>query len=204
MNQDFIHLASASPRRAELLRQIGVRFSTVVTSLDEAPLAGEDPGNYVRRMAIEKASHARTHQLPVGAAVLAADTAVVLEGEIFGKPADKKDALKMMARLSGREHRVLTAVALHAPGTRLVALSESSVKMRPISVAEAEAYWNTGEPADKAGAYAIQGLGAIFVEYLQGSYSGVMGLPLFETAQLLEQVGVKTLELRPASVVQKA
>jgi septum formation protein len=204
MNQDFIYLASASPRRAELLRQIGVRFSTLVADLDEAPLASESPEEYVTRIAAAKACHAGQQLASPGTVVLAADTAVVLGAEIFGKPADRQDALAMLARLSGREHRVLTAVAVQVQGRQLVALSESLVEFRKISPAEAKAYWNTGEPADKAGAYAIQGLGAIFVKYLQGSYSGVMGLPLFETAGLLAQAGVRGLGGHMAATVPQA
>lgn len=190
MNQDFICLASASPRRAELLRQIGVQFTTVVADLDETPLDDEPPRDYVIRVASDKARYAGQHLAPVGAIVLAADTAVVLEQELFGKPRDRQDALAMLGRLSGREHCVLTAVALNFRDHVRVALSESQVEFRNITTAEAEAYWDTGEPADKAGAYAIQGLGAIFVKHLRGSYSGVMGLPLFETAGLLARVGV--------------
>jgi septum formation protein len=195
MNQDFIYLASASPRRAELLRQIGVQFSTVVADLDETPLHDEAPRDYVIRVASEKARYAGQNLAPAGAIVLAADTAVVLEREVFGKPRDRQDGLLMLGRLSGREHCVLTAVAVHFRDQIRVALSESRVEFRNITTAEAEAYWNTGEPADKAGAYAIQGLGAIFVKHLQGSYSGVMGLPLFETAGLLAGVGVNALGL---------
>jgi len=195
MNQDFIYLASASPRRAELLRQIGVQFSTVVADLDETPLNNEAPRDYVIRVASEKARYAGQHLVPAGAIVLAADTAVVLEQELFGKPRDRQDALAMLGRLSGREHCVLTAVALNCRDHVRVALSESLVEFRDITAAEAEAYWDTGEPADKAGAYAIQGLGAIFVKHLRGSYSGVMGLPLFETAGLLARVGVNALGL---------
>lgn len=190
MNQAVIYLASASPRRAELLRQIGVEFSTIVADLDETPLEGEGPGEYVMRVAREKAEYAGERLLPAGCAVLAADTAVVLDGEIFGKPRDRDDALSMLGRLSGREHRVLTAVSLHARGSDWSALSESRVQFRQITPAEAQAYWDSGEPADKAGGYAIQGLGAVFVQHLQGSYSGVMGLPLFETARLLEEAGL--------------
>lgn len=190
MNQDFIYLASASPRRAELLRQIGIRFTTLVADLDETPLAHELPRDYVRRIASEKARYAGLHLAPAGAVVLAADTAVVLDQDIFGKPRDRRDALAMLERLSGREHCVLTAIAMHVRDQVRVALSESLVEFRVITASEAEAYWDTGEPADKAGAYAIQGLGAIFVKHLRGSYSGVMGLPLFETAGLLGQVGV--------------
>ena len=190
MNQDFIYLASASPRRAELLRQIGVRFSTLVPDLDETPLDGETPEDYVVRVAREKAEFAGEHLVPGGGAVLAADTAVVLGSDILGKPRDRDEALAMLGKLSGREHRVLTAVALCAEGATRVALSESKVEFRPLSLAEAQAYWNTGEPADKAGAYGIQGMGAVFVKRLHGSYSGVMGLPLFETAKLLGEAGL--------------
>ena len=190
MNQDFIYLASASPRRAELLRQIGVRFSTLVPDLDETPLDGEAPEDYVVRVAREKAEFAGEHLVPGGGAVLAADTAVVLGSDILGKPRDRDEALAMLGKLSGREHRVLTAVALCAEGATRVALSESKVEFRPLSLAEAQAYWNTGEPADKAGAYGIQGMGAVFVKHLHGSYSGVMGLPLFETAKLLGEAGL--------------
>lgn len=193
MNQDFIYLASASPRRAELLGQIGVRFSTLIPDLDETPLAGELPEDYVARIAREKAVFAGEHLVPEGSAVLAADTAVVLGNEIFGKPRDKDDALVMLGKLSGREHRVLTAVALYVQGKNRVALSESKVQFRSFSPQEAEAYWNTGEPADKAGAYGIQGMGAVFVKHLQGSYSGVMGLPLFETARLLSEAGLASM-----------
>lgn len=193
MNQDFIYLASASPRRAELLGQIGVRFSTLIPDLDETPLSGELPEDYVARIAREKAVFAGENLVPHGCAVLAADTAVVLGNEIFGKPRDKDDALAMLGKLSGREHRVLTAVALYVQGKNRVALSESKVQFRAFSPEEAEAYWNTGEPADKAGAYGIQGMGAVFVKHLQGSYSGVMGLPLFETARLLSEAGLASL-----------
>ena len=195
MNQDFICLASASPRRAELLRQIGVQFSTVVVDLDETPFDDETPRDYVIRVASEKARYAGHHLAPAGAIVLAADTAVVLEQELFGKPRDRQDALVMLDRLSGREHCVLTAVAVHFRDQVRVVVSESLVEFRNITSAEAEAYWDTGEPSDKAGAYAIQGLGAIFVKHLHGSYSGVMGLPLFETAGLLTGVGVNALGL---------
>lgn len=196
MNQAVIYLASASPRRAELLRQIGVDFSTVIADLDETPRERERPEEYVLRVAREKAEYAGERLLPPGCAVLAADTAVVLEDEIFGKPADRDDALSMLARLSGREHRVLTAVSLHARGSDWSALSESRVQFRGITPQEALAYWESGEPADKAGGYAIQGLGAVFVQHLQGSYSGVMGLPLFETARLLQEAGLGGLTAR--------
>src|SRR5262249_9385062 len=150
--------------------------------------AGETPGQYVTRLAREKALAVRRsgQLLPV----LAADTTVVLDGVIFGKPRDRADAIGMLGQLSGRTHEVFTAVALahaHAVKERL---SASSVRFRRLASEECAAYWETGEPRDKAGGYAIQGLGAVFIESLQGSYSAVMGLPLFETAELLREAGI--------------
>lgn len=182
-------LASASPRRRELLAQIGIPHVTVPAEIDEARLPGEPPREYVLRLAREKAQSVRSRR-PAGQAVLAADTAVVLEESVFGKPRDRTDALEMLATLGGRTHEVFTAVALSAGDRLATALSLSAVRLRALSEAERIAYWHSGEPRDKAGAYAIQGLGAVFVEHLSGSYSGVMGLPLFETAQLLEAAGI--------------
>ena len=184
-----ILLASSSPRRGELLEQINIRFDTVVADIDETPLADEPAQDYVRRLALAKAGAGRARNsgnLPV----LGADTAVVVDGEIFGKPRDREHALAMLARLSGRMHRVLTGVALVAHKAEQTRLSESRVTFREISTAEMEAYWATGEPRGKAGAYAIQGRAAVFVERLEGSYSGVMGLPLFETADLLSAFNI--------------
>ena len=196
MSNPQIYLASNSPRRRALLAQIGVRFRVVAVSLDETPLPREAADEYVRRVALDKARAGR--ELVAGRSgspalpVLAADTGVVVDQRVLGKPRDRADALAMLRLLSGRSHRVLSAVAL--VGTEeTIALSESEVLFRGISEAEARAYWETGEPADKAGGYAIQGLGALFVEHLRGSYSGVMGLPLFETAALLEAAGVRLL-----------
>lgn len=191
MTKGFIYLASASPRRRDLLGQIGVPFEVVVPSIPENRLAGETPEDFVGRVAAAKADAvwaevARSRPAPV----LAADTAVVVDREIFGKPADEADALAMLARLSGRSHRVLTAVALRWQAERDARVSVSEVRFRPTTAAEREAYCRTGEPWDKAGAYAIQGLGAVFVEHLQGSYSAVMGLPLNETAGLLARFGL--------------
>lgn len=181
-------LASASPRRRELLTQIGVPHTLATADIDETPRSGESPRHYVRRMAQEKA-HAVWKQhsdLPV----LAADTTVVLDGIVHGKPRDRAEALQMLAKLSGRTHEVLTAVALaHGPGV-LLQLSTSAVRLRAITPEAAAAYWETGEPRDKAGGYAIQGLGAVFVQSVAGSYSGVMGLPLYETAELLRSAGL--------------
>ena len=188
----FIYLASASPRRRELLRQIGVSFRVIGADLDETALQGESPLAYVSRLAEAKAAAGWERSRDSGGApVLAADTAVVLDGRILGKPAGLNDAMAMLLQLSGRTHEVLTAVALRSgAGLLQVKVSRSTVSFRPIEPSEARAYWETGEPADKAGAYAIQGYAAIFIEDLKGSYSGVMGLPLFETAALLKAAGV--------------
>jgi septum formation protein len=181
-------LASVSPRRRELLRQIGVPHLTAAPNIDERILPGEAADDYVRRMARAKAAAVRAHTLALP--VLAADTIVVLDDEICGKPASEAEGIAMLARLSGRSHRVLTAVALAAADAIALRLSVSEVRMRAISAAEARAYWHTGEPHDKAGGYAVQGRGAVFIERLAGSYSGVMGLPLFETAELLRAAGI--------------
>ncbi|AYG43644.1 septum formation inhibitor Maf [Pseudomonas sp. Leaf58] len=223
-----LYLASGSPRRRELLTQIGVPFNVVSAPIDETPLPSESASAYVERLARAKAAaglaslkdpvqglrgHARSHRsdavpeggaAPVGAGmpakgstaaleeavVLGADTAVVLDGRILGKPENREDALAMLAELSGREHQVLTAVAL-SDGQRVHSLCVTSkVRFRVISADEAQRYWASGEPADKAGGYAIQGLGAVFVTELSGSYSAVVGLPLSETAELLGQFGI--------------
>lgn len=183
-------LASASPRRRELLAQIGVPHVIMPAEVDEARRPGEPPPEYVLRLAREKAVSVHSRRRPEQP-VLAADTAVVLEESVFGKPRDEQDALEMLAALGGRTHQVLTAVALSVGGGVAIALSVSAVRLRVLTEAERRAYWHSGEPRDKAGGYAIQGLGAVFVERLSGSYSGVMGLPLFETAQLLEAAGIR-------------
>lgn len=182
-------LASASPRRAALLEQIGVAFRARTVEIDETPLPRETPHDYVRRLALAKARAV----VPGagGLPVLGADTAVVLDDRILQKPIDGEDALAMLASLSGRGHRVLTAIAL-ITARETVRVSETAVFFRPVSPAEARAYWESGEPRDKAGGYAIQGRGAVFVSRLEGSYSGVVGLPLFETAQLLAECGVES------------
>jgi septum formation protein len=182
-------LASQSPRRAALLDQVGVAFATAPAAIDERVAPAEQAGDYVRRIAIEKARAVRERH--PGDAVLGADTAVVLDRRIFGKPADRADATRMLLALSGRTHEVLTGVALVTERTAY-ALSVSRVSFRTIREAEAEAYWASGEPVDKAGGYAIQGLGAAFVERIEGSYSGIMGLPLFETLALLRTIGVRS------------
>jgi len=185
-----LFLASASPRRRELLTQIGVPFSLLAVSIDETPSAAETPDDYVQRLAREKALAGLSLVSDGSACVLGADTTVVLDQRILGKPVDKADALAMLGALSGREHRVMTAVAIANNSGCEVRLVTSRVRFRPISVDEAEAYWASGEPQDKAGSYAIQGWGAVFVSAMEGSYSAVVGLPLCETAQLLEAYGL--------------
>jgi septum formation protein len=181
-------LASVSPRRRELLSQIGVPHVVVGADIDETFLAGEAPRDYVIRLAREKALAIRQtgQKLPV----LAADTTVVVDGKVFGKPADEAQAVQMLGELSGRVHEVLTAVALADSHGVAERLSSSRVRFRKVSLEESLAYWKTGEPYDKAGGYAIQGLGGVFIQELSGSYSGVMGLPLFETGELLRAAGI--------------
>jgi septum formation protein len=181
-------LASVSPRRRELLAQIGVPHIVVGADIDETAQAGESPRDYVLRMARQKALtiRERGETLPV----LAADTTVVLDDVIYGKPRDRDDGIAMLGRLSGRTHEVLTAVAVADSRGMALRLSVSTVRFRGLAPQECSAYWETGEPRDKAGGYAIQGAGAVFIESLAGSYSGVMGLPLFETAELLREAGV--------------
>ncbi|NJD31978.1 MAG: septum formation inhibitor Maf [Gammaproteobacteria bacterium] len=186
MTRPLVLLASASPRRSELLRQVGVAHEVRPVAVDESWRHGEAPAEYVLRLAEEKA---RTlwAQLPAAGRlpVLAADTTVALEGEIFGKPGSRAESVAMLARLSGRTHQVHTAVALLHDGGAIARVVSSSVTMREISRAEMDWYWDTGEPADKAGGYAVQGRAAIFISHIAGSYSGVMGLPLCETWELL-------------------
>lgn len=179
-------LASTSPRRREMLEALGLGFTIQHVDVDETPQAGETPEQLVMRLAAAKADAADAAS---EALVLAADTVVVVGGKILGKPVGEADALGMLRNLSGRGHRVLTGVALHAPDRTRAALSATDVYFRELTDREAHAYWQSGEPRDKAGAYAIQGLGGAFVERIEGSYSGVVGLPVFETLQLLRQAG---------------
>lgn len=191
MPADFVFLASGSPRRRELLRQIGVAVRLLEIGVDEATLRSEEPEGYVTRLARAKAQEGWTRREPTaGAPVLAADTAVIVDRSILGKPKDRSDAAAMLKLLSGRSHEVLTAVALRSENGVESRLSRSVVSFRDIGAAEAARYWQTGEPCDKAGGYAVQGCGAVFVAELRGSYSGVMGLPLYETAELLDAAGV--------------
>lgn len=178
-----------SPRRRELLAQIGVPHTVVAAHVDESLLEDESPADYVARLARLKAATVRERGeiLPV----LAADTTVVLDGVVYGKPAGRADGLAMLAALAGRTHQVLTAVALAIGSGIELRVNCSSVMFRNITRGEMEAYWETGEPRDKAGGYAIQGYGAVFVAALSGSYSAVMGLPLCETADLLREAGIR-------------
>ena len=221
----MIYLASASPRRQELLRQLGIAFEAIPSNLPEVPQAGERPEGYVLRVARAKAFHV-VHQVRgrrlTSHPVLGADTEVVLEGEILGKPRDAQQGQAMLRKLAGRTHEVLTGLALlhqdaddcrdaggTTPGTGEVerrrepspratpgavaeytALSRSRVTFGPLTDADIQRYWESGEPADKAGGYAVQGRAAAFIQHIEGSYSGIMGLPLFELMQLLRQVGV--------------
>ena len=203
MSQPCVYLASGSPRRRELLRQIGVPHQVLEVEVDEAPCPGEDPNAYVSRLAIAKAEAGRALLVrdlrgrdPLQPLVLGADTAVILGDRIFGKPSNRDDALAMLRQLSARTHRVSTAVALSAVGATTLRISHSEVTFRALREDECAAYWDSGEPRDKAGAYAVQGLAAIFIAGLCGSYSGVMGLPLFETAELLDAAGA--LRWQPA------
>ena len=186
-----LYLASGSPRRRELLTQIGVPFTLVSAAIDETPLTNESAVSYVERLARGKAAagFAALENTSV-ACVLGADTAVIVDGKILGKPVDQADALAMLMALAGREHEVLTAIALtDGPRCETVCVS-SRVRFCGITVEQATAYWHSGEPQDKAGGYAIQGLGSVFVAGLNGSYSAVVGLPVCETAQLLDQFGI--------------
>lgn len=198
MSQDDfdIYLASGSPRRKELLAQIGIRYCTIRNDIDEIPAAGESASEFALRVAVDKASAAsKTLAAGTDKPVLSADTVVCLDESIMGKPEDKQHAKEMLQKLSGQQHQVHTAVALIRPADGHVetCLNTSEVIFRDIGDEELDHYWETGEPKDKAGAYAIQGIGAMFVKHISGSYSGVMGLPLYETAALLKKFGINTL-----------
>ncbi|MEM7281993.1 MAG: Maf family protein [Pseudomonadota bacterium] len=188
MNQNVIFLASGSPRRRELLTQIGVTFECLVTDVDESVLENEAPSDLVQRLSLLKSSAAQTVLGP-SPVIIGADTTVAIEGQMFGKPTDREDALHMMARLSGKVHKVFTGVTVMRGDWQKTLVQISRVTMRETSLEERGRYWDNGEPRDKAGAYGVQGLGAVFVQRIEGSYSGVMGLPLCETAGLLAEVG---------------
>ena len=188
MTEPKLHLASTSPRRREILQSLGVDFDVVMVDTDEEPRQGEAPEELVLRLAIAKAEAATDAEY-----VLGSDTVVVLGDRILGKPIDADDAVGMLLALSGRIHSVLTGVALVTPGGTRSVLSATEVRFREIGRDEAIRYWQSGEPADKAGAYGIQGIGGMFVEAINGSYSGVMGLPVFETVELLRSAGIEVL-----------
>jgi septum formation protein len=197
---NFIYLASQSPRRAQLLEQIGVRFELLLPDASEdaesleVALSGEAPAKYVARVTALKLNAAVTRMQRRGlpaAPVLCSDTTVALGRAIYGKPANCQDAQRMLGELSGRTHRVLTAVAVQKGKARAQVLSTSRVTFSTISRAQIRAYVATSEPMGKAGAYAVQGRAAAYIAHISGSYSGIMGLPMFETAQLLRTLGIK-------------
>lgn len=187
-------LASGSPRRRALLEELGLRFTVRAADIDESPLPGEAPGDMVLRLAIAKAAE----EAHPGELVLAADTTVVIDGELLGKPADEAEARRMLARIAGREHTVLTAVALEEPGKgrRVSAVDSSRVRMAALTPGQIAWYVATGEPMDKAGSYAIQGIGALFVEKVFGNYTNVVGLPLPLTWRLVREIGYDLMDFR--------
>ncbi len=195
-SNSLIYLASASPRRSALLAQIGVAHRVEPVAVDETALEGELPERYVRRLAVLKAETlwqklVQTPAPPQRQPVLGADTAVVLDDEILGKPRDEQDCRRMLGLLSARTHQVFTAVALRASDGCQSRVNVSEVTFRKLEDEEIRSYWRSGEPADKAGAYAVQGRAALFIERIAGSYSGIMGLPLYETGELLAAVGAR-------------
>jgi len=191
--QTKLILASTSPRRREILAALDLKFTVNGVEIDERCLDGETAEDMVLRLASEKVAAVQSGR---SNRVIGADTAVVLGDAILGKPRNRDEAVAMLLSLSNRRHRVLTGVALRGPDGVQTALSETDVYFRAISQDEAHAYWQSGEPRDKAGAYGVQGLGGAFVERLDGSYSGVVGLPVFETVQLLQNAGVDVLVKR--------
>ncbi len=184
----ILYLASTSPRRRELLATLGIKFDVIPVVTDESPLDGEKPGDMVLRLATAKAEAAAQRDC-----VLGADTVVVLGDRVLGKPRDAEEAVEMLLALSGRRHAVMTGVALKTASATHAVLSTTMVQFREIGRDEAYRYWQSGEPCDKAGAYGIQGLGGMFVKAIEGSYSGVMGLPVFETVELLKLAGIDVL-----------
>jgi len=183
-------LSSSSPRRREILTSMGLEFTVRRVDVDEQPAPNEAASDMVLRLALAKAT---AQPAAGGEIVIGADTAVVLDAAIFGKPQDEADALRMLAALSGQAHKVMTGVAVATAAAVETALSVTDVRFREIDPDEARRYWHSGEPRGKAGAYAIQGRGAVFVEAIMGSYTGVVGLPAFETARLLRRAGLDTL-----------
>jgi septum formation protein len=191
-----IYLASRSPRRGELLEQIGIAYVTLPSDIDESVLANEPVADYVLRLATAKAKVCQEYiasqemdRLPI----LAADTSVSVDGEVLGKPVDDDEARSMLQRMSGRWHEVLTALAVTTANGIETSLSITRVEMAPLPASDIDAYVRSGEPKDKAGAYGIQGLAGTFIRRIEGSYSGVMGLPIYETAILLKKAGISIL-----------
>jgi septum formation protein len=190
-----LYLASKSPRRKEILDALGLPFTVCAVDIEEQLQVGESADKMVLRLAAAKVAAADVAEPGL---VLGADTAVVVDDAIFGKPADREEGLDMLAKLSGRSHKVLTGVAVRSAAGIVTALSETEVRFRKIGPDEALAYWQSGEPCDKAGAYAIQGRGGVFVESITGSYSGVVGLPVYETARLLSAAGLDISNMQHA------
>lgn len=196
MNNAFIYLASGSPRRHELIQQLGITTQKLPSNIDETPLVNEQAQAYTERMAHEKSLHAQTHWQTQGlppAPILSADTSVALNGQIFGKPSDADHAATMLAALAGNTHQVITVVGVFHAGHYQHVTQISDVTFTALTTAQIARYIATGEPMDKAGAYGIQGIGGVFVSHLRGSFTGVMGLPLFETVQLLKRCGLDLL-----------
>lgn len=193
---DMFYLASQSPRRRQLLESVGLQFEILAPDVDERALDHETPEEVVQRLALEKAAAGAAmlyREARPARPVVAADTVVVIDDQVLGKPADAGEAYSMLTQLSGRTHRVLTAVVLQDGEESVHRLSDTRVTMKSLARWEMERYWATGEPADKAGAYAVQGIGSGFVARLEGSYSGVVGLPLYETRELLALAGIHWL-----------
>lgn len=186
----ILHLASSSPRRREILQALGLTFTVAAVAVDETPLDTETPEDMVLRLAVAKAAAAK---VAVDDLVLGSDTCVVLDGQALGKPRDRDHAVEMLLSLAGRTHLVVSGVALRSSAGTRTALSSTEVRFRKIDHDEALLYWQSEEPRDKAGGYGIQGLGGVFVESISGSYSGVMGMPVFETAELLRDAGVEVV-----------
>ena len=192
----LLYLASGSPRRQELMQQLNLQFEVVQAPIDESVLADETPQAYVLRIAVEKAqagyAKARSHNTRAKIWVVAGDTAVIVDNQIFGKPTNQTDAERMLTALSGKTHLVLSSLAVISNGQTFTAVNSTSVTFKVLTPQEIQDYWLSGEPVGKAGSYAVQGLGARFITSIQGSYSGVMGLPLYELDQLLTESGYNT------------
>ncbi len=186
-----LYLASTSPRRQEILRSLGLEFTVIGVKIDETRLEGESPRQMVLRLAAQKAAAAVSEDVQL---VIGADTIVLLGDRILGKPRDRDDSVEMLMSLSGRNHTVLTGVALRSSAGTSTVLSETDVRFREIDRDEALAYWQSGEPCDKAGSYAIQGRGGAFVAAIRGSYSGVVGLPVYELVDLLRNAGIDVMK----------